>query len=172
MDLNKYDYFLETTTYSKMKPISGEVNQIPSPQLPKTTHLSIRLHTEIDPPRLMMANTQLGASEPPLIAMTRSDLSLISIQQQAKALAVATIQAIYEGDISKPAILMAEMAEMADMLDKAFFAIGSGLKESVANEVENAYVEGRWKELMELEKGLGERSYGNMLLNWQKWNRA
>lgn len=94
------------------------------------------------------------------------------MQQQAKALAVATIQAIYAGDISKPTILIAETAEMADMLNTAFFAIGSGLTASVANAEEKDYVGERWKELMELEKGLGEGSFGNVLLNWQKWNRT
>ena len=172
MDPIKYDDFLETTTYSKIKPISGEFSQTPTPQIPKTTHLSIKLHTEIDPPRLMMTITQPGASEPPLIAMPRSDLSLLSMQQQAKALAVATIQAIYEGNISKPTVLIAETADMAKMLDKAFFAIGSGLTASVASAEENALAEIRWQKLMDPDRGLGERSFGNMLLNWQKGNRT
>lgn len=169
MNANENNYFIETATYRRIKSISGTFNQTRTPQISTITHLTTRLHTEVQLSVLMIAITRLGTSEPHVFAMHSSELSLLSPEEQAKALAMTTIQAIYEVDIPKPTILLAGTAEMAKMLGEAFFAIGSECSSKVASEEENELVNGKWEQLMELEKGsLGRRALGICCWIWNQ----
>jgi hypothetical protein len=85
---------------------------------------------------------------------------------------VTTVLAIHEADTSKLTVLLAETAERAKMLNEAFFAVDSELVAKAASAEENALADENLQELMELEMGMGEKSFGNMLLDWQEWNRT
>jgi hypothetical protein len=139
---------------------------------PSNSHLSIRQHTAVHPPTLMMAIMQMGTSTLPLIALHEADLSILSTQYRAIALAHAVIRAIYNGDIAKPTFFMAETAELKDELDTMFFNIGSWLSVSMASRDENVHVERRRGDLMGLERYLGMSNFGYALVRWRWWNRS
>ena len=67
-----------------------------------------------------MVMTQIGASQPPSVTLIEDDLSVVTMQEIASVLAIATLQDMYSGNLPRSAFLTEKSKELVDMLIAGF----------------------------------------------------